>query len=152
MRIHNIYADENGETHFRDIEIEMTEHGPDGSTSGRPPATGIYFRTTPADWFFDWHPATRRQYVINLDAPNKITASDGETRIIGVGEIILIEDLHGKGHLSQAGRTDATICNDPGRLRARECQPPAQSQSKGQRGCKRRLTDRGPYPNSNSFD
>jgi hypothetical protein len=40
--------------------------------------------------------------VINLDAPNKITASDGETRIIGVGEIILIEDVHGKGHLSQA--------------------------------------------------
>ncbi len=41
MRIHNIYADENGETHFRDMEIEMTEHGPDGSTSGRLPATGI---------------------------------------------------------------------------------------------------------------
>jgi hypothetical protein len=52
--------------------------------------------------FFDWHPATRRQYVINLDAPNEITASNGETRIIGVGEIILIEDVHGKGHLSQA--------------------------------------------------
>lgn len=102
MRIHNLYADENGESHFRDIDIEMTEHGPDGSTSGRLAATGIYFRTTPAHWFFDWHPTTRRQYVINLDAPNKITASDGETRIIGVGEIILIEDMHSKGHLSQA--------------------------------------------------
>ena len=102
MRIHNIYADENGETHFRDIDIEMSEVGPDGTTSKRLPATGIYFRTTPADWFFNWHPATRRQYVINLDAPNKITASDGETRIIGVGEIILIEDIHGKGHMSQA--------------------------------------------------
>jgi hypothetical protein len=29
-------------------------------------------------------------------------SSDGETRIIGVGEIILIEDVHGKGHLSRA--------------------------------------------------
>jgi hypothetical protein len=91
-----------GETHFRDIDIEMSEVGADGTTSKRLPATGIYFRITPADWFFDWHPATRRQYVINLDAPNQITASDGETRIIGVGEIILIEDVHGKGHLSQA--------------------------------------------------
>ncbi len=27
---------------------------------------------------------------------------DGETRIIGTGEVILIEDMHGKGHLSQA--------------------------------------------------
>jgi hypothetical protein len=102
MRIHNIYSDDDGETHFRDIDIEMSQVGPDGTTSKRLPATGVYFRTTPADWFFDWHPATRRQYVINLDAPNKITASDGETRIIGVGEIILIEDVHGKGHLSQA--------------------------------------------------
>jgi hypothetical protein len=102
LRIHNIYADEKGETHFRDIDIEMSEVGPDGTTSKRLPATGIYFRITPADWFLDWHPATRRQYVVNLDAPNKITASDGETRIIGTGEIILIEDVLGKGHLSQA--------------------------------------------------
>jgi hypothetical protein len=72
MRIHNIYADENGETHFRNIDIEMFLVGPDGTTSKRVPATGVYFRTTPADWVFDWHPATRRQYVINLDAPNKL--------------------------------------------------------------------------------
>jgi hypothetical protein len=73
MRIHNIYADENGETHFRDIEIEFSKTGADGTTSKRFSATGIIFRTTPEDWFFDWHPATRRQYVINLDAPHKVT-------------------------------------------------------------------------------
>jgi hypothetical protein len=101
MRIHNLYADETGETHFRDIEIELIESGPDGTTSKTLPATGIIFRTTPADWHFDWHHATRRQYVINLDAPHQVSASDGETRTIGAGEIILYEDLHGKGHLSQ---------------------------------------------------
>ena len=31
----------------------------------------------------------------------KITASDGESRVIGVGEVILVEDTTGKGHLSQ---------------------------------------------------
>ena len=31
-----------------------------------------------------------------------LTASDGETRIIGAGEIILVEDIDGKGHLSQS--------------------------------------------------
>src|SRR4051794_15030713 len=102
MRIHNLYVDDNGESLFRTIDIEMTDRGPDGTPPGGLPAPALFFRTTPADWFFDWHPATRRQYVINLDAPNQITASDGETRIIGVGEIILIEDVHGKGHLSQA--------------------------------------------------
>jgi len=31
--------------------------------------------------------AVRRQYVINLNATHKVTATDGETRIIGVGEM-----------------------------------------------------------------
>ena len=48
----------------------------------------------------DWHPAPRRQYIVNLDAGVKITASDGESRLIGVGEVILVEDTTGKGHLS----------------------------------------------------
>ena len=61
-------------------------------------------------WRFDWHTATRRQYVINLDGRHQITASDGETRIIGVGEVILIEDVHGKGHLSRSiGREASAI-------------------------------------------
>jgi hypothetical protein len=47
-------------------------------------------------------PATRRrQYIINLDAGVQITASDGESRIIA-GEVILVEDTTGKGHLSKA--------------------------------------------------
>ena len=59
MRIHNLYTDAKGESHFRDIEVEH-----------------------------------------NLDAGVKITASDGESRLIGVGEVILVEDTTGKGHLS----------------------------------------------------
>jgi hypothetical protein len=101
MRIHNLYADAYGETHFRDIEIELTETGPDGAISRIFPATGLIFRTTPGDWFFDWHNAAQRQYVVNLDAPHQVTASDGETRVIGAGEIYLVEDLQGKGHLSR---------------------------------------------------
>jgi hypothetical protein len=33
MRIHNIYADEHGETHFRDIEIELSKAEPEGIAS-----------------------------------------------------------------------------------------------------------------------
>ena len=49
-----------------------------------------------------WHPAPRRQYVINLDGAMQITASDGEVRTIGTGEVLLVEDTSGKGHLSKA--------------------------------------------------
>ena len=102
MRIHNIYADENGETHFRDIEIELSEAGPDGTTSKKFPATGIIFRTTPADWFFDWHPATRRQICDQFGCASQGHGQRRRHKNHGVGEIFLIEDLHGKGHLSQA--------------------------------------------------
>ena len=102
MRIHNLYVDADGQTHFRDIEIEWKSEGPGGKLSARLPATGIIFRETSGDYDLDWHPAPRRQYIINLDAGVKITAGDGESRIIGAGEVILVEDISGKGHLSEA--------------------------------------------------
>jgi hypothetical protein len=102
MRVHNLYVDANGETHFRDIEIEWAEEGPAGKLSKRLPATGIIFREVQPSYDLDWHPAPRRQYIINLDAGVQITASDGEARIIKAGEVILVEDTSGKGHLSQA--------------------------------------------------
>jgi hypothetical protein len=102
MRIHNLYVDANGETHFRDIEVEWVEQRPSGKLSKRFPATGIIFRETSGDYDLDWHPAPRRQYIINLDAGVEITASDGEKRVIGAGEVFLVEDISGKGHLSKA--------------------------------------------------
>jgi hypothetical protein len=102
MRIHNLYVDDKGQSHFRDIEVEWSEEGRGGKMSKRLPATGIIFRETAGEYDLDWHPAPRRQYIINLDAGVQITASDGESRVIGAGEVILVEDVTGKGHLSKA--------------------------------------------------
>ena len=102
MRVHNLYADANGQSHWRDVEIEWVEQTPGGKLSKRLPATGIIFREVPPTYDLDWHPAPRRQYIINLDAGVEITASDGEKRIIGAGEVFLVEDTTGKGHLSKA--------------------------------------------------
>ena len=102
MRIHNLYTDANGTSHFRDIEVEWVEETPGGKLSKRLPATGIIFREVPPTYDLDWHPAPRRQYIINLDAGVEITASDGEKRVIGAGEVFLVEDTTGKGHLSKA--------------------------------------------------
>ena len=102
MRIHNLYVDDKGETHFRDIEVEWKHEGRGGKTSATFPATGIIFRETSPDYDLDWHPAPRRQYIINLDGGVQITASDGESRIIKAGEVLLVEDTHGKGHLSKS--------------------------------------------------
>jgi quercetin dioxygenase-like cupin family protein len=99
MHIHNIYVDDAGETHWRDIEVEWVEERNGSKLSKRLTATGIIFCETGGDFDVSWHPAPRRQYVINLDGGVRITASDGEARQIGAGEVILVEDICGKGHL-----------------------------------------------------
>jgi hypothetical protein len=102
MRIHHLYADESGDSHFADLEVEFGEATPAGRVSARLPATGIIFRQVQPDYDLDWHPAPRRQYIINLDAGVQLTASDGEARQIGAGEVVLVEDTWGQGHLSKA--------------------------------------------------
>ena len=102
MRIHNLYLDADGVSHFRDIEIDWATERRGSKLSATIPVTGLEFRETQGAYDLDWHPAPRRQYIINLDAGVKITASDGEARIIGAGEVILVEDIEGKGHLSQS--------------------------------------------------
>ncbi len=102
MRIHNLYTDADGESHFRDVEVEWVEEARGSKLSKRLPASGIIFRQVSPTYDLDWHPAPRRQYIINLDAGMQITASDGESRVIGAGEVLLVEDTTGKGHLSKA--------------------------------------------------
>src|SRR6266852_8477579 len=102
MKIHRLYTDDKGESHFADAEVEYVETTQAGRLSKRLPATGIIFREVPPTYDLDWHPASRRQYIINLDNGVEITASDGESRVIGAGEVLLVEDTTGKGHLSQS--------------------------------------------------
>jgi len=110
MRIHNLYVGADGKSHFRDIEVEWAEEGPAGKLSKRLPATGIIFRQVQPTYDLDWHPAPRRQYIINLDAGVQITSGDGEARIIGAGEVILVEDTTGQGHLSKAAEGKIRHC------------------------------------------
>jgi hypothetical protein len=104
-----IYADEQGESHFEDLDIEL--HAlPNGSAySDLVPATGVIFRRTPADQYADWHPAPRRQFVITLSGEAEIEASDGEIRHIGPGTIMLAEDTTGKGHITRGVGTQERI-------------------------------------------
>ena len=101
MKIIRLYVDEKGESHFQDVEVQFQEPTHSGRVSARLPATGIIFREVPADYNLDWHAAPRRQYIINLDAGVQLTASDGETRRVKAGEVVLVEDTSGKGHLSK---------------------------------------------------
>ena len=102
MRIHNIYADENGETHFRDIEIELSEAGPDGTTSKKFPADRDHISHHPGGLVFRLAPCYSAAICDQFGCASQGHGQRRRHKNHGVGEIFLIEDLHGKGHLSQA--------------------------------------------------
>lgn len=101
MIIPRIYTDEDGETHFEDMDIPLTDGGPIGFLSETFNVTGIIFRETPADYDYKWHNAPSRRYMIILDGDVKFTVSDGEEREFFAGDVVLLEDTSGKGHYSQ---------------------------------------------------
>jgi hypothetical protein len=47
------------------------------------------------------HPAPRRQYVVHLAGEAELETSDGNHCRIGPGDIVLVEDCHGKGHFTR---------------------------------------------------
>ena len=99
-----IYAGPDGISHFEDIEVPLTP----GSTmaasllSELVPVTGLNFRVNKPDYNLDFHPAPRRQFVVNLSGMVEIEASDGEVRRFGPGSVMLADDTTGKGHISRA--------------------------------------------------
>ncbi|HSG05834.1 MAG TPA: hypothetical protein VLB09_05510 [Nitrospiria bacterium] len=110
MKIHHLYSDADGESHFANLEIDLKQNTGIGKLSETIPVTGLIFRHVPPTYDLDWHNAPRRQYIVNLDAGVRITASDGEVREIGAGEILLVEDTTGMGHLSQSVAGQARNC------------------------------------------
>lgn len=102
MKITRIYTGDDGESHFEDVEVDLKDLGAIGRLSKLEPASGVVFRETAGDYDFDFHCAPRRQYVVNLDAAVEIEVGDGSKRVLGPGEILLAEDLTGRGHRSRA--------------------------------------------------
>lgn len=98
MRITRVYSDSNGESHFEDVEILLKDAGEIGRLSERFPASGIIFRENDADYDYDWHTAPARQYIIMLDGEIEIEVSSGEKRHFRGGDILLVEDVSGRGH------------------------------------------------------
>lgn len=101
MRVYNLYSDPEGETHFREIEVECTDQRPWGSLSKPQTATNIIFVEAPATIVAEAHAAPCRQYVIILSGAVEVVTSDGERRVFRAGDIVLVEDTTGKGHITR---------------------------------------------------
>jgi hypothetical protein len=98
MKITRIFSDEKGETHFEEIEIPLIDQGEIGFLSENMDVKKLQFRTVSADYDYDFHCAPQRQYIILLNGGVEIETSLGEIRQFKTGEILLVEDVSGKGH------------------------------------------------------
>lgn len=102
MTITRLYTGDDNESHFEDFEIELEDGGDIGHLSERLDATGIIFRRTDPDYNYDWHNAPRRQYIFMLDGAVDIEIGDGTVRRFSTGDIVLVEDTTGRGHISRS--------------------------------------------------
>ena len=103
IRVTRIYTGPDGESHFEDRSYPLYDEGPIGWLSETILATGVVFRETDAAYDFDWHCAPQRQFVIMLAGGGvEIEVGSGERRRLYAGDVLLAEDVTGRGHRSRA--------------------------------------------------
>lgn len=106
-----IYTGSDGLTHAEEVEIKLLpgKGGSLGELSAPVKVTALEFRRTPPNYFYDWHNAPRRQYVVTLSGRGEIELTGGKKIPLEPGHILLAEDLKGKGHISRGVGTEDRI-------------------------------------------
>jgi hypothetical protein len=116
MKCLRIYATPDGESHFGEVEIPMTAKltvAPGAEpfqVSRRYLASSMEFTQIPAGMRqVDWHTVPARILTVRLTGAVEYETSDGEVRHVFAGEFVLVEDTHGKGHLSRHSSDQQTV-------------------------------------------
>ncbi len=105
-RIVRLVANADCSSGFVDAEMEMTSR--DVAPPAAPldvtaamTASGVIFWRAPAGWDGRQHPAPARQWAFVLEGAIEVEAGNGESRYLGPGDGILLEDVTGAGHTSR---------------------------------------------------
>jgi hypothetical protein len=109
-----VYADENRETHFQDMEVPLKDvdyapPAPPIATSPHQNATGTVAIGFPPGWFGDFHPAPKHQWMMIMSGTLEIGVSDGEKRALPAGTIAFLEESGSKGHSTRVVGDEDTI-------------------------------------------
>ncbi|MEK1852302.1 MAG: cupin domain-containing protein [Phyllobacterium sp.] len=102
-RVVRLKEDAAGESHFDDYEItlEVSDFAPPAPSllvSSVGDASGYVVVRLPVGWVGERHPSPHRQILFCLSGELKVTASDGEIRMVKTGSAWLMADTRGKGH------------------------------------------------------
>ena len=108
MKVVRLFSGPDNESHFEDLDIPYDIVRDGGKKSKIWTATSIFFRERGevlGDSPEACHNAGRRQFSITLKGDGDIEVGDGSKRHFGPGDILLAEDLTGRGHISRTFRS-----------------------------------------------
>lgn len=106
MKYTTLFIDSQTVSHFREdpVAFEMVNFAPPAPPVGLSAFMDVgkmVFFQLPSGWFGDWHPAPKRQFFCCLKGQLEITAGDGEIRRFNPGDVFLLEDISGRGHVTR---------------------------------------------------
>ena len=100
-----VYSGADGQSHIAELALDMKPfrdvEGAHGEGTTLEAASGIAFRVAPPGYVLDWHCAPRRQYSISLSGTAEIEVGDGTIARVEAGDVVLAEDLTGRGHVTR---------------------------------------------------
>ncbi len=107
MQYTRIYAGPDGESHFDDVTVALVAKDfapptPLLNVSAPIPAAQFVFITLPPGWYGQRHLAPRRQYWVQIAGQMDVEVGDGEVRRFNPGDVVLLDDVTGKGHVTRA--------------------------------------------------
>jgi hypothetical protein len=115
MTFVRIYSDEDGVTHLEDLADLQRERLP-GSLDERwddIPARGLSFVRVDADAVVPgFHNAPNRLFLVIMGGAFELEVPNGDTRRVGPGDAVLVEDVTGQGHISR-GVADVAVIRLP---------------------------------------
>ena len=103
-----MYSGSDGESHFEEVTPGFAPADGQDRTQLEG-AEGVSFGRAQPGYFLDWHNAPRRQYVVTLAGEVEIGLGDGTVRRFGPGDVLLAEDLTGRGHTTRVVSTEPRL-------------------------------------------
>lgn len=103
-----LYTGPDNQTYAEKVELKFTPGSP-SDLSKMMQVTGAELHRTAAGSVEDWHRAPRRQYVITLSGRGEIEVAGGKKISVGPGDIDLVEDTTGKGHITKVVGTEDRV-------------------------------------------
>lgn len=98
--ITRLYTGSDGQTHAEQFEANFTA-GSVTDISKMMQVNGAELHRASPGSVADWHQGPRRQYVITLSGHGEIEVAGGKKIPMGPGDIELVEDTAGKGHITR---------------------------------------------------